>query len=291
MPVTDIIIPEPTQALAIPNGLAINPWFDWSPFLNLPIHLFITIFFILFLIGVNIYWFVRMGKLASVKGWMESLKAMTQDDVQVWVISRVQKLTIECMTIKDNILSPHDPMNIAMWHVNAPQGVIQVGGNKAVVVSEDSDQNRDFLVEVAFCYACDKFNATLEEYKKFIDDKYRQALVVIKEMGGDPPEKPKMVKAIDDCDAYEEYGRKCLFYLNPDGLSIPAYNIYNPNRFRKYFPKGTGSMFFGGELIHDARKLNLRRKPKTFWEIHAFLLMAAGIGLIAIMAAWLFPLG
>jgi hypothetical protein len=244
----------------------------------------------LFFLGVNIYWAIRMGKLASVRGWIESLKKITQDDVQVWVISRVQKLTIDCMTIKDNVLSPHDPTNIAMWHVNSPQGVIQVGGNKAVVVSEDSDQNRDIIVEMALCHNCDTFNATQEDYKRKLDDQYQKALVVVKELGGDPPEKPKTVKPIDDCDAYEEYGRKCLFFLNPDGLEIPAYNIYNPNKFRKYFPKGTGSMFCGGELIHDARKLNLRRKPKSFWEVHAFLLMAAGIGLIAILAAWLMPL-
>jgi hypothetical protein len=280
------LIANPTNTnLVIPNGMSVG-FFDWSPIAGIPFWLYVTIFCIFIFILVNVYWMMRMRKLASVRGWAESLKKMSQEDVQVWFISRVQKLTIECLTIKDNILSPHDQTNIGMWHVNSPMGIIQVGGNKAVVCSEDFDQNRDFVTEIALCHACDDFNANQEQLKDDLEKKYQQALAINNEL-----ERPKVIKPIEDCAAYETYGRQCLQVINPDGIQIPPYNIYNPNKFRKYFPRGCSGMFFGGELIHDARKLNLRRKPKGFWEVHAFLMMAGGIAMIALLVAWLFPIG
>lgn len=274
--------------------MSIGP-LDFAPVVGVPVWLYITFGFILFFIAVNLYWVLRISKLGPVKGWGESLKKMTQNDVQVWFISRVQKLTIDCMTIKDNVLTSHDPANIGMWHVNTSQGIIQVGGCKAVVVSEDFDQNRDFVTEIALCHVCDEFNANQEQLKADVDKAYQEKLADAKELGLSEDFidsiKPQVVKPIENCDAYEMYGRKCLQATHPDFLEIHPYNIYNPNRFRKYFPRGCSSMFFGGELIHDARKLNLRRKPKGFWEVHAFLMVAAGISMIALLVAWLFPMG
>ena len=102
--------------------------------------------------------------------------------------------------------------------------------------------------------------------------------------------KPNVIKPIDGFTSYDHHGKTCLHAINPNGLKIPPYNLFNPNRFRKYFPKGNSAMLFGGEVIIDARDWNLDKKEKSFWEVHAFLIMAAGIGLIAIMAAWLIPL-
>jgi len=282
---TELVADATNPSVAVPAGMKIG-FFDFAPLAGIPLWLYVTIFCIFIFILVNVYWMMRMRRLASVRGWAESLKKMSQEDVQVWFISRVQKLTIECLTIKDNILSPHDQSNIGMWHVNSPQGIIQVGGNKAVVCSEDFDQNRDFVTEIALCHACDDFNANQEQLKDDLESKYQQALVVNPEL-----ERPKVIKPIEDCNAYEIYGRQCLQVINPDGIQIPSYNIYNPNKFRKYFPRGCSAMFFGGELIHDARKLNLRRKPKGFWEVHAYLMMAGGIAMIALLVSWLFPIG
>jgi hypothetical protein len=280
------LVANPTDITGVvPPGMKIG-FFDFAPLAGIPLWLYVTIFCIFIFVLVNVYWMMRMRRLASVRGWAESLKKMSQEDVQVWFISRVQKLTIECLTIKDNILSPHDWTNIGMWHVNSPQGIIQVGGNKAVVCSEDFDQNRDFVTEIALCHACDDFNANQEGLKVDLEKKYQQALTVNPEL-----ERPKVIKPIEDCNAYEIYGRQCLQVINPDGIQIPPYNIYNPNKFRKYFPRGCSAMFFGGELIHDARKLNLRRKPKGFWEVHAYLMVAGGIAMISLLVAWLFPIG
>jgi len=289
---TEIIIPIVTEAVAVPSGMEINPYLDWSPFLGLPIHLFITVFFVLVFIGVIIYWVVRLGKLASVNGWIESAKKMTPDDVQVWIITRVQRLFIECMTIKDNVLSSHDPLNIAMWYISSPMGIVRVGGQTAVIVSEDFDRNRDFITEIALCENLDYFNENQEALIKKVDERYQKLL---DEAQSDEEreriKKPEVIKPIEGFLSYDHHGKRCLQNVNPDGLPIPAYNIFNPNRFRRYFPKGNSGTLFGGELILNARDWNVDKKEKSFWEVHAFLIMAAGIGLIGIMAAWLVPLG
>ena len=185
----------------------------------------------------------------------------------VWVISRIQKLTIECMTIKDHVVSRHNLVDISMWCLNSPMGIVRVGGITGAVVSEDYDKNRDFVTEIALCHNLDKFN---EE----------QQIV-----GTDNQAEP-----IGGFEDYENRGQEDLITLHPNGLEIPAYNIYNPNRFRKYFPQGCSAMFFGGELIYAARNMNIDRKEKGFWEVHAFLALAGGIGLLAIVVAWLVPL-
>lgn len=283
---TELIADPVIQTSVIPNGMSINPLFDWMPILGIPLWIYIGIVCVLFVISVFIYWLLRMNKLASVKGWAESLNKMTQDDVQVWVISRVQKLTIECMTSKDNVLSSHDPTNISMYHINSAQGVISVGGARAVIISEDYDQNRDIIAELALCCSSEDFNNRQESLKAELNQKYQVALL------SDPDsEKPSVVKPIRDFEAYESYGYKCLQMLNPNGLTIPAYNIYNPNKFRKYFPRGCSGMWYGGELIHDARKLNARRPEKNFWDNNLFLMIASGIALTALVVSWLFPLG
>ena len=101
--------------------------------------------------------------------------------------------------------------------------------------------------------------------------------------------KPKIIKPIEGFLSYDDHGKACLQTINPDGLKIPPYNIFNPNRFRRYFPKGNSGVLFGGELTLNARDWNVDKKEKSFWEVHAFLMMAMAIGLISIVAAWFVP--
>jgi hypothetical protein len=277
--------------LVVPPGMGVNPWFDWAPILGVPIWLYVAIACMLILIYANIYWILRIRRLASVKGWGESLKRMTQEDVQVWVISKVQKLTIECMTIKDNVLSSKDPNNISMWYVSSPMGVISVGGCRAAVISEDFDRNRDFVTEIALCHNLDSFNENLEMLKEQVDTKYRQLTSGKTESELKDIEKPKVMKQIESFDQYDKYGRSCLYHINPAGLTIPAYNIFNPNKFRKYFPIGNTSMSYGGEIIMKSRSISLNKTEAGFWDKHAFLMIAAGVAGICVIGAWLFPLG
>jgi hypothetical protein len=290
--VVDIIIPPSgvTDVVA-PSGMQIGI-FDWSPFLGIPLHLFVTVFFVLVFISVIIYWVVRLNKLASVNGWIESAKKMTPDDIQVWIITRVQRLFIECMTNRDNVLSSHDPLNIAMWHVSSPMGIVRIGGQTAVIVSEDSDKNRDIITEITLCENLDFFNDNQEWLIEQADKKYQEMLDKAEsDEERSRIKKPNIIKPIEGFASYEHHGKTCLRTINPNGLKIRPYNIWNNNRFRKYFPKGNSATLFGGELILNARDWNIDKKEKSFWEVHAFLIMAAGIGLICVMAAWLIPLG
>jgi hypothetical protein len=79
--------------------------------------------------------------------------------------------------------------------------------------------------------------------------------------------------------------------LFPDGIEMPPYKIFNPEAFRKYFPKGMTAMANGALLIREARKLKVTMRPKTFWEKYLPLGMFVAIGLISIIAAWMVPLG
>ena len=299
---TELIANPTNPSVVVPEGMSLGP-FDWAPFLGIPLWFYITIFFILIVIVVFMYWIIRLRRLSSVSGWIESLKKMTQDDVQVWVISKVKRLTIECMTIKDNVLSRHNPLDISMWYVSSPMGVISVGGCKAVVVSEDFDRNRDVAVEIALCHNLDYFNANQEWLKDQAMTKYRKwSEDVRKEMmdeglkeeyitGYINDRKPQIMKPVESFGEYIAYGRKCLYNQNPDRLAMPPYNIFDPHKFRKYFPIGNTSSFFGGEMVTEARDMNIDRKEKGFWEENMFLMSASGIAMISVIAAWLFPIG
>jgi hypothetical protein len=272
---------------AIPQGMVINPLFDWQPILGIPLFVFITIVILVFgPIMINIYYFRKVGRLDAIYGWLESLKKMTQEDVQVWIISRVQRLTIECMTIKDNVLSFHEYEKIEMWHHNSPMARIIVGGNPGLVVSEDYHHTRDFISEIAMTYNCDEFNVNQEQLKKDIMGGIdAQTGVVL------PAKKPLVVSPIIDFPTYDHHGRSCLFHLHPEGLEYPAYNIFNPTRFRKYFPLGNSATHFGGDMIEDAKEFRIRRKEPGLLEKYGIFATCAVVGLIIVAAAWFAPIG
>ena len=290
---TEIVIsPTPAPGMPIPNGMSINPWLDWAPVLGIPFWVYITVFFILVFLFANLYWFMRIGRLSGIKGYVESLREMKQEDALVWIISRVQKLTFECMTIKDNVLSSHDPMNISMWYVSSPMGIITVAGKKGVVISEDFDRNRDFITEIALTHNLDAFNSALEYHREEVEKKFQQKLLSAgteEEKAELKASKPRVMKLVESFDDFDKYGKQCLQNLSKDSLKIPPYNVFNPNAFRKYFPVGNSSMHFGGDIIMESRDMNIDKKEKGFWDVHAVLFICAGIGMMIVMATWLFP--
>ncbi|MCJ7425061.1 hypothetical protein MUP01_12470, partial [Candidatus Bathyarchaeota archaeon] len=151
----------------IPIGSATLPFFDAPVIVGVPVWVFIVTFLFFCVVAAFIWWLAKLKKLQAVAGWSESLKKQDVHDVQVWIISRTQKLIIGCMKIEDNILSYHDKTKIGMWHHNTRESVIRVGGNPAVVVSEDFDQTRDFISEIALTDNCDTFNTNQEDLKKW----------------------------------------------------------------------------------------------------------------------------
>jgi hypothetical protein len=287
---TEIIIPPDSVSAvqqAVPSGMAINPILDWCPLLGIPLWFIVTVFLVLLVVGVLIYWVLRMSRLNPVKGWGETLKKMTQEDAQVWVISRIQKLTIECMTIKDNVLSSHDPLTIGMWYVASPMGIISIGGARGIVISEDFDRNRDIIAEISLCHALDEFNANLESLKKKMGDEVEE------DTGSGNPGaiNKRVMKPVEKFGQYVDYGRDVLYQMYPYGLETPSYSMFAPNRFRKYFPTGNTSTHFGAENIMEARDMNIDRKEKGFWDVHALLAASVVIGLIGFVAVAFFPMG
>jgi hypothetical protein len=266
------IVQQAVQSVS-PFGMKINPWFDWATILNLPAWLWITAVFFLILLTVNLLWVFRLKRLAPVRGYVIALKKATQEDVMVWIISTTKNLTIECLKKRDTVLSFYDKLNITKWTHTSPMSVIHIGGKGGIITSEDYTRSRDMVSEIAICYACDEFNADQIKLKE--------------ELKG----KEVTIKPINNYDDYEEYGREILQQIHPDGLKIPSYSIFDPNKFRKYFPAGETATLQGGIIIRDARKLKVMGKVPTFWEKMLPMGVCMTLGLVAMAAAWFVPLG
>lgn len=269
--VADDLVPT----AVVPQGMGINPVFDWAPILGVPLWLFITCFFVFVLAAVFVYWFARIAKLNSVRGWKDSMQHAEPTDVQTWIITRTLNLMIECMKIEDSVISYKDPTKIGMWHHNTRESVIRVGGNPAVVVSEDFDQTRDFISETVLTDACDEFNANQEALKE-----------AFKESGDDS----EVIAPINNYDDYEKHGREALQLVHPNGLLMKCYNVFSNIRFLKYFPLGCSHMFFGADLTLDAKLIDIRGKERTFWDKYAMPTIALIVVLLCVVAAWMVPL-
>jgi hypothetical protein len=245
--------------------------FDTQVIPGIPWWVIIAAFLFLILMVVNLYWLFRMKKLASVRGYADIMKKATQEDVMVFIISNVRNLTIECLRKRDTAISFYNKARLSIWIHNSPISVFHIGGKGGIFLTEEYYRSRDMVSEIALCHACDEYNSNLVQYKEMFSDKIA------------PP--------IKDYNDYIRFGRKLLEYLNPDGLRIPVYNIFNPEAFRKYFPKGMTAMANGAVLYQEARELKIMMKAKTFWEKYLPLGMFMTIGIIVIIAAWMVPLG
>lgn len=215
------------------------------------------------------------GNYPQLKDGRTPCKKMSPNDVQVWLITRTQSLIIGCMKIEDNVLSYHDPTKIGMWHHNTRESVIRVGGNPAVVVSEDYDQTRDFISEIALTDCADEFNSN---QKRLLEEHANEDT------------KNNVIKPITTYDDYDKYGREALQMAYPDGLPMKSHNIFNNARFLKYFPRGCSHMFFGGVIYRDASKLKKHQRETGLLAKYGFMAAAVAIVLISMLAAWLVPL-
>ena len=264
-----------TEIVAANVGQA-TTFLDAPVIIGVPIWVFIVTFLFFCVVAVFIWWIAKLRKLSAVGGWAESLKKQDVHDVQVWIISRTQKLIIGCMKIEDNILSYHDKTKIGMWHHNTRESVIRVGGNPAVVVSEDFDQTRDFISEIALTDNCDIFNTNQENLKKWKEEKNLDGNTVI--------------APIEDYTDYEEYGRQTLQMVYPEGLPMRVFNIFSNLRFLKYFPLGCSHMFFGADVTLESRLLKTKTKAQGFWEKHAVFAGAIIVVVLSLIVCWMVPL-
>ena len=273
---TELVGDTPSQAAqVVPAGMQINGILDWAPIVGVPLWVFITFFLMFCIAGIWVYWIARIRKLNAVSGWRESLNHEV-DEVQVWLITRTLNLVIGCMKIEDNVLSYRDKSKIGMWHHNTRESVIRVGGNPAVIVSEDYDQTRDPISEIALTDNADQFNADQQALK----DEHQK-------MGNTSP----VMETINSYGDYSNHGRRDLEFVNPNGLPMKSYSVLNFSRFLKYFPKGCSHMFFGGVLRRDARKMKAPREKQGFWSRFGIPILVVIVVLVAIAASYFVPLG
>jgi len=287
-----------------PEWAVLDPFWDHGVILGLPVWFFICVAVVFCTVVENLYWVFRMRKLKDVRGYRDTLKKASQEDVQTWVMGKTQRLTIEMLRYVDSVLSYYTPTRISKWHHNTPMSVMHVGGLPALMVSDDFDQTRDVVSEIAICHAAEHFNEFFTPVTQVLDainrgdtasletmmdreriEKIRKALV---DIGGC---EVKEIQPIDNYREYERCGHKILRILWPDGIPIPVYSIYNPVKFRKYFPKGCSAGLFGGVLIREARELVVNTPEKGLLEK---ILPFAGlilIDILALIAVWNVPLG
>jgi hypothetical protein len=268
--VAPAIVNSSSGAAAIPEIMKLDPWFDWQVFLGLPFWFFIDIFFVLVVIVVFLYWVFRMKRLKSVKGYVDVLKKATQFDEMVWIINATRKLTIECMQITDGVLKFYDPANIIRWYHDERIPPLNIGGTGGVLCSEGYFRTRDMVAEIARDIACDTYNADLDGAK---DD--------IKNSTG----------PITNYDDYEVFGRQNLETIHPNGLPIPSYVQFDPERDSKYKPLGLTSRFNGGIFRRDVTRLRVGTNVGKWYEKYIALGFIMVIVVISIMAAWMVPVG
>lgn len=286
---TSIVAPPVTPGVPVsnlPEWIRLNEFFDHPLIIGIPIWVFICLFFFIILLWVNLSWVFKIRRLASVRGYRDVQKKASQEDVMTWMINKTQKLTIECLRYVDSVISYYDQTKISKWHHNTPMSVMHVGGYPAMLVSDDYDQTRDPVSEIALCHACEEFNADQNWWAAFRDAMHNKNLTL-----PDGMEEDTVAKPLESFSDYRERGRFLLQLKYPDGIPIPAYSIFNPTKFRKFFPKGRSAGFQGGRFIRQARKLNLGITQASFWAQVLPLGVLITMGVIAIIAAWMAPIG
>ena len=286
------IIAQPIAQVTqgIPNYVTLNPWFDQpAPIigaLGIPWWFVICCIFLLIPVIVLMSWIFKFKRMAPVKGFKEIQKKAGPDDVMVWLFSKTQKMIIECLRYVDAVASYYAPTRISKWHLTSPMAMAHIGGYPAMLVSDDYDQSRDPVSEIALCHACEEFNKDLETWVTDMLPKLKAS--------GSLPDKIDydwLSRPIDNFDDYRKRGNYLLKLQYPDGVPIPAYNIFNPVKFRKYLPDGRSAGLFGGVLIRKAEELKKDAVEKGFWEKALPILMILAIDIIGLIAAWNAPLG
>ena len=90
--------------------------------------------------------------------------------------------------------------NINMWHLNSPY-LIRIGGISAPIISEDNDQNRDIVTEIAICHAAEYLNANIEELRTKLNARYKE-LVSVGAYPADAENPANLIRPITDGDDY-----------------------------------------------------------------------------------------
>jgi len=297
-PVQIQVTPMPTP---IPPGV-VTTALDWAPIplppFNIPLWAIIAVLSFAALVIVILHWFDMSGNLNAIKPWFIKAKEIKLGKMQVVRLSRAGNFIPDCLDIFDNILSyGESDENINQWRLNSPQGIIHVGGIMAAIVSEDWDQNRDIVTEIAICEAADKLNTDIEKLRTELTEKHKK-LVDAGVYPKDAPNPATLIRPIqsglDYLGKFEEHGteqpqisgRRVLQLLYPEGIRIRAFNLYAQNKFRKFWLRGNTSALFGGENIRRVEDEFLKKSDVQpgFFQRYGGMLIGALILLGCIIA-------
>jgi hypothetical protein len=283
-----IALPIPQQIPIMPGGV-LHPWFDQpAPVvgaLGIPWWFVICCIFILGFVLTQVSWIFKFKRMAAVKGFKEIQKRSSPDEVMTWLFTKTQRTLIEALKYAGGVASYYSPIRISKWHLTSPMSMAHVGGYPAMLVSDDYDQSRDPVSEIAITRACEELNSDPEIWTRI--------RAKVEEMGDKLPAwfTSEVMKPIESFTDYKERGHIILKLRYPEGIPIPAYSIFNPTKFRRYFPKGRDATFFGGVLLRKSRKLKMRVPEKGFWEKILPIAVPLVLVIIAIIGAWAAPLG
>lgn len=294
--------PIPTP---IPAGL-VTTALDWQPIpvFGVPFWAVLVILSLAALVVVFFNWKDKSADLDAIKPWFIKIKELAVGKIQVIRLSRAGNFIPDCLDIFDNVISYGDSEeNINQWRLKSPQGILRIGGISAPILSEDSDQNRDIITEIAICHATSKLNAEIEDLRIELNARHKK-LVATGEYPANAANPANLIRPIqngmdyigqknEESDPdYEKSGRMVLQLLNPEYIAIPSYNQFNQNQFRKFWFVGCTSAFYGGENLRivDDEYVKHTDQPRGFFEQYGAMLIGAMIFLGCIIGGAVIPL-
>jgi len=302
-PIKISLTPMPTP---IPEGMTTTV-LDWQPvpIFGVTLWAILALLSLAALVIIYFHWSDKSANLDAIKPWFIKIKEIKIGKMQVIRLSRAGNFIPDCLDIFDNVLSYGDSEeNINQWHLNSPQGIIKIAGISAPIISEDWDQNRDIVTELAVCHATELMEKNIENFKIALTQRHKDLvkagvypadaenpadLIFPIRNGLDYIGKPDESKAA----RYEHSGRRMLELIFPRGIPMDAFNQYNQNRFRKFWFKGSSSALMGGINLRrvDDEFTNRSEVKPGFFERYGGMLIGAIILLGLTLLGSVIPLG
>lgn len=302
-PIEITVTPAPTP---MPGNFATTA-LDWQPIpvFGIPFWAVLALLSFAVFVLVIIHWHDKSSDINAIKPWFIKAKEIAVGKMQVVRLSRAGNFIPDCLSIFDNVLSYGDSEeNINQWHLNSPRGILRIGGIQAAVVSEDWDQNRDIVTEIAICYAADNIENNMDDLRRRLKERHARLVKdgLYPEDAEDPSELVRPIHngldyigQTDEGEAtnYKISGRRVLQLLYPDGVRIPAFNQYNQNKFRKFWLRGDTSAFFGGQNIRRVEDEFVKRTDQQpgFFQKYGAMMLAALVFLGCIIGGIAVPMG
>jgi len=305
--VTPVQLPVTPMPTPLPAGVTTTA-LDWAPIplapFNIPIWVILGFLSFAALIIIVFHWYDMSGNLDAIKPWFIKAKEIKLGKMQAVRLSRAGNFIPDCLDIFDNILSyGESEENINQWILNSPQGIIRIGSISAAIVSEDWDKTRDIVTEIAVCYAAEKLNKDIEQLRKELSDKHKQLIEqgVYPKTAQNPAELIKPILSAMDyigkpdetsAQKFEISGRYILQLLYPEGIRIPAFNLYAQNKFRKFWLRGNTSALFGGENLRRVEDEFVKKTDKQpgFFQKYGAMLIGALVFMGCVIAGAAIPL-